>query len=285
MNATARIHHFHGGLRLRHNKKVSCEVPLARPPLPSHLYLPLQQHAGSTGAHVLVEPGERVLKGQRVAAFEHEYSGYIHAPTSGTVVSIEKRPIAHPSGEDGDCIIIETDGKEEWIEHSNIADWEAASPLELQEQLRAMGIVGLGGAVFPTAMKVRGAHQDKAHTLILNGAECEPYISCDEMLMREMPEKVITGARILRRAAGADRAIIAIEDQMGAVEKILRSALRESGAENIEIIPVTKIYPEGGERQLVQVLTGQEVPSGGYPSDLGLLCQNVATAAVAALNV
>ena len=280
--AGQQIHHFHGGMQLRHNKKVSCEVPLERTPLPSRLFLPLQQHSGSEGAHQLVSEGDHVLKGQRVASFNDERSGHIHAPTSGTIRASEKRSIAHPSGEDGLCLVIEPDGKDEWIELIAMPDWEIADPVALQNQLRMTGIVGLGGAVFPTVIKVAGAHQSEAHTLILNGAECEPYISCDEMLMREHPEKVITGARVLRRAAGAERVIIAIEDQMGAVERGLEQALKESGAANIEVIKVTKIYPEGGERQLIQVLTGLEVPSGGHPIDLGLLCQNVGTAAAAA---
>jgi electron transport complex protein RnfC len=280
--AGQRIHHFHGGLRLRHNKKVSCEMPLERLPLPSRLYLPLQQHAGSDEVSLLVEVGQKILKGERLASCSIPGSGYIHAPTSGTVVAKEVRPGSHPSGKDSPCLVIEPDGEDQWTDLNPFPDWENADPVTLQEQFRNTGIVGLGGAVFPTSIKVSGAHRSQAHTLILNGAECEPYISCDEMLMREQPAKIITGARVLRRAIGAERVIIAIEDQMGVVERVLSQALRQSGATHIDIVRVTTIYPEGGERQLIQVLTGLEVPSGGSPLDLGLLCQNVATAAAAA---
>lgn len=281
--AGERIHHFHGGLRLRHNKKVSCETPLERLPLPEHLYVPLLQHSGSGLAEALVEPGRKVLKGERLGAYSAPDEGYVHAPTSGTVVALEQRPIAHPSGRDGQCAVIETDGQDRWTDALvPIENWRDAGPEELLDKLRDAGLVGLGGAVFPTSTKVRRALNHNIHTLILNGAECEPFISCDEMLMREQPEKMILGAQILRRAVGAERVIIAIEDQMGAVQRVLQEALGDSDAENIEVVRITTIYPEGGERQLIQVLTGLEVPSDGYPHDLGLLCQNVGTAAAAA---
>jgi len=280
--AGERLHHFHGGLKLRHNKKVSCEAPLSRVPISSRLYLPLLQHAGADAARPLVDPGQRVLKGQRVAAFAETGSGFLHAPTSGEILAVEDRPISHPSGAEGPCLVIKTDGEDQWTTLQPIKDWENADPVLLHRQLDTHGIVGLGGAVFPTAIKVSGAHHEQVHTLILNGAECEPYISCDEMLMREQPEKIIAGAEVLRRATGTNRVIIAIEDRMGAVERVLSRALRKSDNNQIDVVCVTKIYPEGGERQLIQVLTGLEVPSGGYPRDLGLLVQNVATAAAAA---
>lgn len=280
--AGERIHHFHGGLRLRHNKKISCELPLERPPLPQTLYVPLLQHSGSGLAEALVEPGHKVLKGEPIGVYTAPDEGYVHAPTSGRVTALEERPIAHPSGRDGLCAVIESDGEDRWAPLEPIANWPEADPKDLLVRLRDTGIVGLGGAVFPTSTKIRRARTRDIHTLILNGAECEPFISCDEMLMREQPEKLILGARILRHAVGAERVIIAIEDQMGAVRRVLEEALRQSDAENVEIVRVTTIYPEGGERQLIQVLTGLEVPVDGYPHDLGLLCQNVATAAVAA---
>ncbi len=280
--AGERIHHFHGGLRLRHNKKISCEVPLERVPLPARLFVPLLQHAGSDLANALVQPGQAVLKGEPIGAYEFPDRGFVHAPTSGTIVAIENGPIAHPGGQAGMRVVIEPDGLERWTTLSPCPNWPGADPQDLLETMRRAGLVGLGGAVFPTSTKVQGAGAAGVHTLILNGAECEPYISCDEMLMREQAGKVIAGARILRRAVGAERAIIAIEDQMGVVEQVLKKALAASDAEHVEVVRVTTIYPEGGERQLIQVLTGLEVPSGGLPQDLGLLVQNVGTAAAAA---
>jgi len=279
-----RLHHFHGGLRLRHNKQVSCQLPIARASLPDGLHVPLLQHSGRE-AKPVVTAGQRVLKGELIGRCDGSGDGSIHAPTSGTVTAIATHPISHPSGMEGGCVVIEPDGLEQWVALQPIADWQRADPVELREAIRQAGIVGLGGGVFPTGRKVEEASRRGIHTLILNGAECEPYISCDEMLMREQPESIILGARILQRAIGADRTVIAIEDQMGAVNQALGRALKASGAADIDIVKVTTIYPEGGERQLIQVLTGLEVPSGGRPTDFGLLCQNVATATAVARAV
>jgi electron transport complex protein RnfC len=190
--------------------------------------------------------------------------------------------MSHPSGQPGPCVVIRPDGKEQWTGLKPLSDWLNASPEILIEQMQICGLAGLGGAVFPTHAKMRDGRDRKTHTLILNGVECEPYISCDEMLMREQPGKIILGARVLRRALGAERVVIAIEDQMGAVQKALTGTAEFAESENISVVKVPTIYPEGGERQLVQVLTGLEVPAGGRPSDLGLVCQNVATAAAVA---
>lgn len=190
--------------------------------------------------------------------------------------------MSHPSGQPGPCVLIEPDGREQWADLDPFEDWLDASPDSLMAHMQHCGLAGLGGAVFPTHAKVRDGRNRRTHTLILNGVECEPYISCDEMLMREQPDKIILGARILRRALGADRVIIAIEDQMGAVHKALTACAEFANSENISVIKVPTIYPEGGERQLVQSLTGLEVPVGGRPSDLGMVCQNVATAAAVA---
>lgn len=283
-NAGQRLHHFHGGLRLRHNKKISCAVPVARAPLPLRLYVPLLQHAGRE-AEATVSQGQAVLKGDRIGCFKHLGTGCLHAPTSGTVSAIVRHPISHPSGHEGLCVVIRPDGLDQWTELEPIENWESAEPDALLSKIRNSGIVGLGGAVFPTGHKVHEASKRDIHTLILNGAECEPYISCDEMLMREQPDAIVLGARILQRAVGARRTIIAIEDQMGAVNRALQDAIERAGADDVVVVKVTTIYPEGGERQLIQVLTGLEVPSGGLPADLGLLCQNVATATAVARAV
>jgi electron transport complex protein RnfC len=275
------IHHFHGGLHLRHNKKISCEVPVTRPALPDTLVVPLLQHSGHP-AESLVQPGDRVLKGQLIGVCKEAFGSTVHAPTSGTVEAIEEHLISHPSGATGVCVVIRPDGHDTWQPLEPIHDWLNASQEVLCEKLKDCGVVGLGGAVFPTHLKSLDGQQKQVHTLILNGAECEPYISCDEMLMREQPEKIVLGARILRRALAAERVVIAIEDQMGAVFAALAHAAKQVETVNISVIKVAKIYPEGGERQLIQVLTGLEVPIGGRPSDLGLVCQNVATAAAAA---
>lgn len=287
--AGQRLHHFHGGLKLRHHKKISCQQPVRRSRLPPRLYVPLLQHAGDP-AQALVSEGQNVLKGDVIARYELPHPGFLHAPTSGTVTAIARHGISHPSGQDGLTIIIKPDGRDEWGELHPIENWQQAAPEELRQRLAESGIVGLGGAVFSTAAKIRDAQQNEIHTLILNGAECEPYISCDEMLMREQAHRVVTGGLVLAHATGARQIVIAIEDQMGEVWQRLQTAIEnnskgageKAGEIPIKLVRVTTIYPEGGERQLIQVLTGLEVPEGQRPTDLGLLCQNVGTAAAAA---
>jgi len=282
--AGERLFHFHGGLRLRHNKKISCETPVEKVPLATRYFVPLLQQAGQE-AEPTVSEGQKVLKGDTLGVFSHPGTDSVHAPTSGTVTAISNHPNSQPSGREGRCIVIRPDGLDQWRTLEPIADWERADPAELRQKIRSSGIVGLGGAVFPTGVKVDEASSKGIHTLVLNGSECEPYISCDEMLMREQPDSIILGARILQKAVGAVRTVIAIGDQMGAVNSALLDAVRRSGATDIDVVKVTTIYPEGGEKQLVKVLTGLEVPSGGRPTDLGLLCQNVATAAAVARAV
>jgi electron transport complex protein RnfC len=283
-SAGAQLQHFHGGLKLRHDKKISCSTPVEKMPLVSRYFVPLLQHMGRE-AEPVVTPGQKILKGDQLGCFRQLGSGCVHAPTSGTVTAIARHPISHPSGVEGRCIVIKPDGLDQWKHLDPVENWEQANPAVLRQRIRESGIVGLGGAVFPTGHKVNEASERGIHTLILNGSECEPYISCDEMLMREQPESIILGARILQRAIGASRTVIAIEDQMGAVNAALTEAAGNSGADGIDIVKVTTIYPEGGEKQLIQVLTGLEVPSGGRPTDLGLLCQNVATATAVARAV
>ncbi|MBL38312.1 MAG: electron transport complex subunit RsxC [Xanthomonadales bacterium] len=271
---------FPGGLKLRHHKQIACRDPLARPDMPEALYLPLQQHQGPVG-ELLVQPGDRVLKGQPLSRARNDREVPVHAPTSGTIKAIQSWPVSWPPDSEAECLVLEPDGEETWTETTAVQDWRQTDPADLIEHIRAAGLAGLGGAMFPTAAKLRGDWQ-QVHTLILNGSECEPYISCDEMLMRERPGAIVEGGLILARALGAERVVIAIEDQMGAVDKSLPRALAEYDPDDIyRIVEVTTIYPEGGEKQLIQVLTGAEVPHDGLPQDLGLACLNVGTAAAA----
>ncbi len=152
-SAGQQLHHFHGGLRLRHNKKISCQTPVEKTPLATRYYVPLLQHSGRA-AESIVSQGQKVLKGEQIGCFEHLGRGCIHAPTSGTVTAIISHPISHPSGADGRCVVIKPDGLDQWKDLEPIVDWEQASPLQLRQAIGSAGIVGLGGAVFPTGFKV-----------------------------------------------------------------------------------------------------------------------------------
>ena len=272
---------FPGGLHIDDRKALSSEAPIRDAALPARLQLPLQQHIGRP-AEPVVKVGERVLRGQLIGRASDYVSANLHAPTSGTVTEIAELPIAHPSGLPALSIVIEPDGEDRWAELPEpIPDYLEADPADLRERLRWAGIVGLGGAVFPTSVKtnVTGRRID---TLIVNAAECEPYITCDDRLMREEPQAVITGAEILQHIVGASRVLIGIEDNKPQAIEALRGELERRGQEQMALRVVPTKYPSGGEKQLIYLLTGIEVPAGGLPLEVGVVCQNVATAAAVA---
>ena len=268
---------FHGGIHLPGKKAMSTGEPIARAPIPERLVLPLQQHIG-TPAKPVVEVGDRVLKGQMIARAEGMVSAPIHASSSGTVSAIEARPVPHPSGMSSLCIEIETDGEERWTELTPHPGYQNLEPQQLRNIIRDAGIVGLGGAGFPAHIKLNPGARTAVDTLILNGAECEPYITCDDMLMRERPEEVINGARIMIHAINARHCIIAIEDNKPEAFSAVSEALEKVGSSTIDVVQIPTRYPTGGEKQLIKVITGKEVPTDGLPIDIGIVCHNVTTA-------
>jgi len=272
------LHRFHGGLHLETHKAESTTLPVEPMPVAQRLVLPLQQHIGAP-AHPLVEVGQKVLKGEPIARAEGAVSVAIHAPSSGTVVAIEPHFPPHPSGLPDTAIVIETDGEDRWGERRPLPEAQREDGEALRAHIQASGIVGLGGAGFPSHLKLNPGEQP-VQTLILNGAECEPYITCDDMLMREQPQAVIHGILIMQQALHAKELVIGIEDNKPEAFEALVSA-RDAIAEasGIEIVQVPTVYPTGGERQLIKVLTGKEVPSKGLPIQVGVVCHNVATAA------
>src|SRR5699024_2464663 len=230
---------------------------------------------------LLVEAGERVLKGQALSASGDDFIVPEHAPTSGTIEGVINHPAALPPGGTRPAIVLRPDGEERRAPPRPLENWRERAADEIVDHLHRAGLAGLGVAMFPTAAKLRGGWSD-LHTIILNGAVCEPWIACDEMLMRECARDVIEGGLILARAASAGHVVIAIEDRMGRVEEKLRDARRALGAEqDVRIRKVCTVYPEGGERQIIQALTGREVPHDGLPQDLGVVVHNVRTAAAA----
>ncbi len=266
---------FNGGLQLDDHKADSLRSPIARLPVPKRLQVQLHQHIGGAN-EPLVRVGQRVLKGEILASACGPVSAPVHAPTSGTVIRIEAMPVPHVSGLPARCVEIDADGRDEWIDRDSRVDFRALSPKAICTILRENGVVGLGGALFPTAVKL-ATQVVPVETLIINAAECEPYISCDQALIVERAADIISGIEIAIYAAQAAGATIAIEDNKPGAIDTLRVALKQS-SENIGLVVVPNRYPIGGERQLVQVLTGREVPAGGSPTDIGVRVVNIATA-------
>ena len=278
-----RVWTFHGGLHLPDEKALSNSVPIDTLPLPPRLVIPLAQHIG-TPARPCVQVGERVRKGQLIGEPDGYVSAAVHASSSGTVVSVEPRPVPHPSGLSAPCVVIETDGEDTWADLPQpLTDYVHLDPAVVRERVRWAGVVGLGGASFPTSVKLNPGPDRRLKTLIINGAECEPYITCDDRLMRERPARILEGVRILRHLAQAERVLIGIEDNKGAAISAMVQALAASDMRELAtVVAIPTLYPSGGERQLIRVLTGLEVPTHGIPAEIGILCQNVGTTAAVA---
>ena len=272
---TANIFSFHGGIHPPENKAQSLQLPLGRPSLPSELILPLGQHIGQS-SRPLVKVGDKVLKGETIAINNGFLSSFLHAPTSGTIAAIEERLIAHPSGLSDLCIILTPDGNETWTTLEPLNNWQNISKTDVLAYLSEMGIIGMGGAGFPTQVKLQGAHKNPLTHFIINAAECEPYITADDMLIREKTLELVLGIEMLQHLVEADNVIIGIEDNKPTAIAALKTVLTQRNSK-IQIAVVPTKYPSGGEKQLIQLLTGKEVPSGQYPADIGVLCQNVGT--------
>ncbi|MCU7936656.1 MAG: electron transport complex subunit RsxC [Candidatus Thiodiazotropha sp. (ex Dulcina madagascariensis)] len=275
---TRELWRFHGGLHLPDRKELSLQRPLRQASLPKRLVLPLQQHIGAP-AQPMVAVGDRVLKGAMIADSASPVTAPLHAPTSGTVTEIGEYPIPHPSGLADLCIVIEPDGLEAWSELPQpISDFRSVDNQTLLQRIRDAGIVGMGGATFPAAVKLNPGKPIK--TLIINGAECEPYITCDDRLMRDFADRVVNGARILQQMLQSEECLIAVEDNK--LEAILALFQQLGAEETIEVVRIPTLYPSGGEKQLIRILTGREVPSSGLPAQVGVICHNVSTTAAIA---
>lgn len=277
--ATYDLGKLHGGLRLPAEKSVATAGQILRAPIPDQLVLPLTQHVGNP-SQPIVGIGEYVLKGQLIADTDGSLGAPVHASSSGKIIAIEPWPVSRRYGDTAPCIIIECDGQDQAIETSEIiVDYTRLDPDSLLQKILQGGIVGLGGAVFPTAQKLMQAVTAPLDYLILNGVECEPYISCDDMLMREYAHDVLCGAQILMHALGLPHCQVAVESDKPQALIALGEALGEMDDKRIVLKQVPTIYPSGGEDQLVQLVTNKEVPTGGLPTDVGCVVQNVATAA------
>ena len=276
-----RIFHVRGGVRLDGRKRCAERRRITCLPTPPYLNVPLKQHIGAP-AEPVVRVGEQVLKGQLLGRPPGPMSAPVHAPTSGRVIAIEDAPASHPSGLDTPTITVQSDGKEQWIELAPPIDPLALDAVAIEERIADAGVVGLGGAAFPAAVKLRLRTRHSIQTLIVNGAECEPYLTCDDRLMQERAEEIIDGVRIMLRALEQDRsdrtirALIAIENN----KRDALAALKKAAAAhpNITTIAVPTRYPMGSEKHLIRAVTGKEVPAKALAPEIGILVHNVGTA-------
>ena len=273
---TRQIWEFHGGVHPQFNKEMSNQKPIGTAKVPTTLTIPLHQSMGNS-AEPIVKVGDTVFKGQVIAKQSGRLSATVHASSSGKVTEITEKPIPHASGLSGLCIVIECDGKDDWGQHklTPIKDYKNTAIEALLSRIEECGIVGLGGAAFPTALKVDSSARPDLKTLIINGAECEPYISCDDRLMQERSAEIIQGIDILQYMLQPQHCIIGIEDNKPQAITALETLCENRS--DIEVVAIPTKYPSGGEKQLIEILTGLEVPSGGRPRDLGLLNLNPGT--------
>ncbi|WP_413284791.1 electron transport complex subunit RsxC [Vibrio sp. MA40-2] len=263
---------FPGGIHPPENKTQSTQTDIVNASLPEELVLPVKQHIGRPG-DLLVKVDDKVLKGQPLTKFTASFMLPVHAPTSGTIIAIEPRKTAHPSGLTETCIVLKPDNEDAWISLNPHPDFQNLSPEKLINTIRQAGISGLGGAGFPTGRKIQSGIA-KTEILIINAAECEPYITADDMLMREYADEIVQGIDVLKHILNPELIIIAVEDNKPEAIKAL-----EVAALNVDLLirAIPTKYPSGGEKQLIKLLTNKEVPQKGIPADIGILVQNIGT--------
>jgi len=264
--------HFHGGIHPPEQKAITSGKPIKHLPLPKQLILPLQQHIERQG-DLLVEVGDKVLKGQALTQSSNPMAVPVHAPTSGTITAIKKSVIAHPSGLSELCLFIDVDGEDTWKKREICQDFSKLSHQDIIKKIAGAGIAGMGGGGFPTHIKVNT--KPDINFLIINAAECEPYITADDLLICEQSEAIVDGIKILDQLLNPAFILIGIEGNKPRAIKVLQQATQHNAKIKVCVLP-TK-YPSGGEKQLIKILTGKEVNSGTLPIDLGILVQNIAT--------
>jgi len=265
-----------GGVHAEEHKTETAAQPIVYGfPLPKKLYIPLQQHVGKP-AEPLIRVGDRVLKGQLLAYSQGMISAPVHAPSSGIILDVNDYPAPHPSALPIRMIVLETDGKDEWMETHPVDDPFQLTSEDISLRVGAAGIVGLGGATFPTAVKLNMGRENHIDTLIINGAECEPYLSCDDRQMQERAEQIIDGVRLMLHGMESEHAVVAIEDNKPQAYFAMRAAAEPYP--QIKVIQIPTRYPMGWDRQLIRYVTGKEVPVGCRSSEIGVTIHNVGTA-------
>ena len=271
----AQVFSFRGGIHPE-TRKHSSECAIEDMPVPSLIRVPLQQHIG-VEAEPIVKRDDLVLKGQLIGKARGPVSANIHAPTSGRVIAVGHFTAPHPSGLPVPTITIRPDGKDEWGPRLPRLRPENATPEEIAAKVAEAGIVGMGGATFPSAVKLNLRAKYELHTLVINGAECEPYLTCDDRLMRERAEEIADGIAIMARALGVKQIIVAIESNKPQAIEAMGRHNRALGYE-LRIKTVPTQYPMGSEKHLVKTLTGRETPARALTAELGIVVHNAATA-------
>ncbi|MDR2031355.1 MAG: electron transport complex subunit RsxC [Azoarcus sp.] len=270
---------FSWGVHPADHKRPAADAPVRVMPMPERLFVPLVQHLGAP-ALPAVRVGQKVKKGECIAHPQGAVSAAIHAPAAGTVTAIDEIPAPHPSGLPVGAVMIEVDGEDACDGAENSLppcdDPFALDPAEIARRVTQAGVVGMGGATFPSALKLSSSRKAGVDTLIVNGGECEPYLSCDDRLMRDEAPAIIEGIRIMLRATGAREALVGIErNKPEAIAAMTAAAMAH---DNVTIRPIPVRYPMGSEKQLVLTLTGREIPAGRLPADVGVVVHNVGTA-------
>ncbi|MDH0240502.1 electron transport complex subunit RsxC [Aeromonas caviae] len=263
---------FHGGIHPPENKHQSSLTPVVDAGLPPQLIIPVRQHAGPAG-ELLVRVGDKVKKGQPLTRFDKGRIVPVHASTSGTITAIEQHTVAHPSGLDDLCILLTPDGDDAWGERTPQPDYWNLERGALLERIQQAGIAGLGGAVFPTHSKLDGRGQ-LTEILIVNGLECEPYITTDDRLMQEYADEIMDGIRVLKHLLKPKLTLIGVEDNKPAA---IEALTRHASDADVLVKSVPTKYPSGGAKQTIELLTGRQVPKGGRAVDMGIMVLNVAT--------
>ncbi|MCG6896653.1 MAG: electron transport complex subunit RsxC [Thiocapsa sp.] len=271
-----KLFRIRGGVHPHDHKHLAAEQAIEDLPMPALLHVPLQQHIGAP-AKPAVRRGQRVAKGDLLGLSQGAISAPVHAPTSGRVMGVGSYPAHHASGLSIRTVTLMPDGEDRWSEKvRSISDPFALAPEEIATRVAEAGIVGMGGATFPSAVKLNLRTRYRVHTLVVNGAECEPYLTCDDRLMREQADAVVDGVRIMAHALGAERIIIAIEENKPQAQAAM--SLAAAVDRRIRLARLPTRYPMGSEKHLVQALTGRETPARGLTADIGVVVHNGATA-------
>lgn len=264
---------FLGGIHPKDSKEYASDKAIDIPDVPSMVIIPMSQHIGAP-CKPIVKVGDKVKKGQLIAQSDAFMHSPIHASISGEVIKIEEMP--HTTMVKCLSIVIKSDGLDEWVSGIPMKrEWDKLEKQEIRDIIKNSGIVGMGGATFPTHVKLSPNSDKKIDTFILNAAECEPYLTADYRMMLEYADRIVTGVKIVMKILGVSRGFVGIEDNKPQAIKAMKEAFKNTF---VEVAALPTKYPQGAEKMLIKVLTGREVPQGGLPMDVGVVVQNVGTA-------